>query len=74
MSGPVNTCWENGRFRLSIKFTRAYSESPPLLFFLTVPFHPNIDLMTGKPCTAMLEDKWRPDIKIAEILVYLQVF
>ena len=73
MSGPKDTCWESARFRISIKYTRAFSDSPPLFFFLTVPFHPNIDLTTGKPCTAILEDGWRTDMKIAEILVYIQV-
>lgn len=73
MSGPKDTIWEPARFKIRIYFPTEFNEVAPSIFFLTVPFHPNIDIVSGKPCCAILEKGWRPDFKIAEILIYLQV-
>jgi ubiquitin-conjugating enzyme E2 U len=74
LSGPIGTPWERARFKLILYFTETYPETPPHLFFQTVPFHPNIDLDTGRPCIAFLEPSfWRKDIEVGQILIHLQV-
>ncbi|TPX36932.1 hypothetical protein SmJEL517_g00915 [Synchytrium microbalum] len=72
--GLVNTPWEGGIFKLELLFPENWNETPPAVYFVTVPFHPNINLQTGRPCVDFLDDvaKWSPKISIVQILVYLQ--
>ncbi|KAJ3319924.1 Ubiquitin-conjugating enzyme E2 U [Boothiomyces sp. JEL0866] len=74
MKGPKETAWEDGIFKLCLYFDHNYNEKPPQVFFLTVPFHPNIDIETGRPCVAFLDDIdwWRSDIQMVEMLIHLQ--
>ncbi|KAI8896042.1 ubiquitin-conjugating enzyme/RWD-like protein [Globomyces pollinis-pini] len=74
LSGPKNTSWENSSFKLILYFDECFNQTPPHVYFLTVPFHPNIDVKTGKPCVSFLDDLsvWRSDIQIVELLVHLQ--
>jgi ubiquitin-protein ligase len=75
MDGLLDTAWHGAQFRLRIYFSQQFSNSPPEIYFLTVPFHPNVDPKTGRPCCALLEsDGWRSDIRLTELLLYLQVF
>ncbi|KAJ3274089.1 NAD-dependent histone deacetylase sir2 [Terramyces sp. JEL0728] len=74
LKGPKETNWEDGIFKLCLYFDHNYNESPPQVFFLTVPFHPNIEIETGRPCIAFLSDIdwWRSDIQIVEMLIHIQ--
>jgi ubiquitin-conjugating enzyme E2 U len=74
ISGPVDTPWEKARFKIILYFTETFPETPPYIFFQTVPFHPNIDIDTGRPCVAFLDQRyWRHDIELAQVLIHLQV-
>jgi ubiquitin-protein ligase len=66
IKGPINTPWEGATFLLDVYFRETFNDVPPAIFFLTVPFHPNIDINTGKPCLSILdeESQWKPDIKV----------
>lgn len=73
MKGPIGTPWEGAQFNLELYFPPEFGECPPKIFFLTVPFHPNIDIYTGRPCLNILEDcAWNPDFRISQVLVMVQ--
>ncbi|KAJ1330167.1 hypothetical protein BSLG_009591 [Batrachochytrium salamandrivorans] len=75
LKGLEGTPWEGGIFQVDMHFDESYNNSPPSVFFLTVPFHPNIDISSGKPCISFLDnaDEWKPSISLETILVQLQV-
>jgi ubiquitin-conjugating enzyme E2 U len=56
VSGPKETDWEGGLFQLRMRFLPEYNCKPPSVVFMTIPFHPNIDMDTGKPCMDLLDD------------------
>ncbi|XP_067944999.1 ubiquitin-conjugating enzyme E2 U-like [Watersipora subatra] len=72
--GPIGTHWEGGIFRVYLKFDEHYNCQPPRVCFHTIPYHPNIDMITGQPCIDYLDDysKWSGSIKIASVLVQIQ--
>ncbi|KAI8808916.1 ubiquitin-conjugating enzyme/RWD-like protein [Cladochytrium replicatum] len=74
LCGPKDTSWEGGIFQLELIFDEEYNESPPEVYFLTVPFHPNIDIRSGRPCSDLLDqpDSWNPNIRIHTVLESLQ--
>ncbi|RNA12794.1 Ubiquitin-conjugating enzyme E2 U [Brachionus plicatilis] len=74
IEGIPKTVWERGIFQIYLKFSENYNFVPPKVFFQTVPYHPNIDITTGKPSLDFLDDisKWRQDYSIKHILRSLQ--
>ncbi|CAF0725282.1 unnamed protein product [Brachionus calyciflorus] len=74
IEGLPNTIWENGIFQIYMKFSENYNFIPPKVYFQTVPYHPNIDITTGKPSLDFLDDisKWNPNFTIKHILKSLQ--
>lgn len=74
IEGLPKTIWENGIFQIYMKFSENYNFLPPKVYFQTVPYHPNIDITTGKPSVDFLDDitKWKPDYTIKHILKSLQ--
>ncbi|KAI9328578.1 ubiquitin-conjugating enzyme E2 U-like protein, partial [Zopfochytrium polystomum] len=72
--GLRDTPWEGGIFKLRMQFSEAFDQVPPQVTFLTVPFHPNVEMETGRPCWAALDDldEWDPDLSIVGMLTSLQ--
>lgn len=72
--GLRDTIWEGGVFQIYIKFDEHYNVRPPEISFQTVPFHPNVDMRTGRPCVDFLDDLtlWKPNYSLSMILVTLQ--
>jgi ubiquitin-protein ligase len=66
--------WQDGVFQVYLKFESTYNLAPPQVFFQTIPFHPNIDIVTGKPSVDFLDEpgKWRHSYTIRHILIHLQ--
>jgi len=64
-----------GVFRVYLKFDEYYNNRPPRVCFHTIPYHPNIDMITGKPCIDYLDDYslWEPNIKMSTVLLQIQV-
>ncbi|KAH7638588.1 SUMO-conjugating enzyme UBC9-B [Dermatophagoides farinae] len=71
--GKPDTPWENGKFKLKIKFNTGYPLKPPVCQFDPPIFHPNIWL-DGQVCLSILnpENGWRPSTTIREILIGIQ--
>ena len=74
IEGLPNTIWESGVFQVYMKFNEFYNDAPPLISFQTIPFHPNIDVSTGRPSLDFLDDmsKWKSEYSIKFILQSLQ--
>lgn len=45
--GLKGTLWEDGYFHLKIRYSEHYDVQPPDVCFHTIPFHPNINPVTG---------------------------
>jgi ubiquitin-protein ligase len=74
IDGLPNTIWKNGAFQIYLKFDENYNLVPPKVFFQTIPYHPNIDMTSGRPSLDFLDDlnKWKTDYTIKYILRSLQ--
>lgn len=74
IEGLANTSWENGLFQVYMKFNENYNFEPPSVYFQTIPYHPNIDMVTGRPSIDFLYDKykWRQDFSIRHIVQTIQ--
>ncbi|XP_002732357.1 ubiquitin-conjugating enzyme E2 U-like [Saccoglossus kowalevskii] len=72
--GLKDTLWEGGIFTVHVKFTENYNAVPPSVYFHTIPFHPNIDMVTGKPCINFLDniELWKETYSVEFILLAVQ--
>ena len=66
--GPIDTPYENGVFKLKMKFSSSYPFKSPQVRFITKIFHPNID-SAGGICLDILKEKWSPILGIEKILL-----
>ncbi|XP_023391995.1 ubiquitin-conjugating enzyme E2 U [Pteropus vampyrus] len=75
IEGLQDTFWHGMSFQLTINFTPEYNFVPPVVTFRTIPFHPNVDQHTGRPCIDFLDshDKWNTCYSLSSILLTLQV-
>lgn len=75
ISGPRETLWEGGLFRVFISFNDGYNFKPPDAFSHTIPFHPNVDMKTGRPCIDFMDDSnhWNENYNLVYVLLNLQV-
>lgn len=73
--GLRDSIWEGGVFQIYLKFDEHFNVRPPEIFFQTIPFHPNVDMATGRPCVDYLDDfdLWQPNFSLSMILVTLQM-
>jgi len=72
LRGLRQTIWEGGIFKVIFQFSPDFNYVPPNVWFHTIPFHPNIEMSTGKPCLSLLKEAWSPDITMHTILLSLQ--
>ncbi|XP_022274440.2 ubiquitin-conjugating enzyme E2 U isoform X17 [Canis lupus familiaris] len=75
IEGLQNTFWHGLFFQLTIHFTSQYNFVPPVVKFITIPFHPNVDQNSGRVCIDFLDDpeKWNTNYTLSSILLALQV-
>lgn len=74
IQGLRDTVWEGGTFTLYMKFDEHFNMRPPEVCFHTIPFHPNVDMVTGRPAVDFLDDysQWKETYSITDILVSIQ--
>ncbi|XP_069794438.1 ubiquitin-conjugating enzyme E2 U-like isoform X2 [Narcine bancroftii] len=75
LQGLKDSLWEGAALQLSLKYTEDYNSVPPTVTFNTIPFHPNVDAITGKPCIDFLDNprKWEEHFSMTTILLAIQV-
>lgn len=71
ITGPQDTPWEGGIFRMTMTFTEEYPNKPPVVQFVSHIFHPNVYL-DGKICLDILDKRWSAAYGISAILTSIQ--
>ncbi|KAL1242401.1 Ubiquitin-conjugating enzyme E2 [Trichinella spiralis] len=69
--GPPGTPYEDGTFKLQLKFTEDYPNRPPQVKFLSPIFHPNV-YVDGSVCMDILQSRWSPTYDVLAILTCIQ--
>lgn len=67
--GPTNSVYQNGRFKLLLKFPTNYPFQPPKILFITRIFHPNIN--SNGEAYLDIENNWSPAMSASKILCYI---
>ena len=72
LDGPVDTPYENGKFKIQFTFTEEYPVYVPSVKFLESIFHPNI-YRDGKICVDILQqNEWSPAQTVRSIVLSLR--
>jgi ubiquitin-conjugating enzyme E2 D len=66
--GPKDSPYEGGIFHLRISFPKDYPFKPPVCFFTTKIYHPNIN-SSGGICLDILKDSWSPALTMTKVLL-----
>lgn len=66
--GPEDSPYENGVFKLDIRFPADYPFKPPKVRFVTPIYHPNIN-SSGSICLDTLKTNWSPALTISKVLL-----
>lgn len=71
ITGPVETPFEGGKFRVRLTLSRDFPASPPKGIFLTKIFHPNVS-DKGEICVNTLKKDWKADLGIGHVLAVIR--
>eukprot|EP01033_Poteriospumella_lacustris_P008696 gene8696-6253_t len=67
ISGPEETPYFGGKFRLKLVISEEYPNVPPKGYFLTRIYHPNV-ATNGEICVNTLKRDWNSEVTIKHIL------
>ncbi|XP_068809534.1 ubiquitin-conjugating enzyme E2 U isoform X3 [Struthio camelus] len=75
IQGLKDSLWEGAVLQLSLTYSEKYNDVPPTVKFNTIPFHPNVDQYSGRPCIDFLDnpEEWKEKLTISNILLAIQV-
>jgi len=66
VAGPEGTPYEGGLFRIKLVLGPNYPQAPPLGYFLTKIFHPNVSA-NGEICVNTLKRDWSADVTLSHV-------
>jgi len=76
MKGPEESPYENGTFKLEVRFPKRYPLDPPLVKFCTPVYHPNVDDQ-GRICLDSLKmppkGGWLPALNVTQVLLQIRL-
>lgn len=67
LSGPEETPFVGGKFRIKLVISADYPNSPPKGYFLTKIFHPNV-ANNGDICVNTLKKDWTAEVTLTHVL------
>ncbi|KAG9236756.1 ubiquitin-conjugating enzyme/RWD-like protein [Amylocarpus encephaloides] len=70
--GPPDTPYEGGTYIVDVKIPQEYPFKPPIMYFTTKLWHPNVSSQTGAICLDTLGTAWSPVLTIKSALLSLQ--
>lgn len=68
IEGPPDSPYDGGLFHLDIVFPCEYPFKPPMIYFTTKIYHPNIS-RKGAICLDILKQNWVPGWTISKVLL-----
>ena len=71
MNNLFNFLFAGGRFRVKLTIGKDFPNSPPLGFFLTKIFHPNVS-SRGEICVNTLKKDWKSDLGLKHVLLTIK--
>lgn len=71
IEGPSDTPYFGGRFRIKLSIGKDFPASPPLGFFITKIFHPNVS-SRGEICVNTLKKDWKSDLGLKHVLLTIK--
>lgn len=71
ITGPEDTPFHRGVFRVSLVLSDQYPDVPPLGYFRTKVFHPNVSAK-GEICVSTLKKDWDPSLGLRHVLTVIR--
>ena len=72
ITGPADTPFEGGVFRVRLQLGGDYPSSAPKGWFLTKIFHPNMNVKTGEICVSTLKKDWKPTMGLRHVCISIR--
>lgn len=69
--GPEDSPYEGGIFSVDIKFPISYPLEAPTIKFRTCVYHPSVCKSTGKLCSEILSECWKPNKNVKYVMTTL---
>ncbi len=69
LTGPRETPYSQGVWKLLLKIPEDYPKSPPRASFRTKIWHPNVEENSGSVCVDTLKKDWEPKLTLRDVLI-----